>query len=95
MNSYLLINKIKAAIKQYNYYRSPEAIARLIEVSGNKIKVEFAGTFLCYSCGLYDWFDDLRYELKDSIGKNVKIINILSSEKEEKFIVEFKIINRS
>lgn len=93
MNSSLIAN-IKDAIKQYNYYRSPEAIAKLIEISGNKIKVEFTGTSFCYSCGLYDWFDDLRYELMDFIKRNVEITNIVALDDEEKFIVEFEIANK-
>ncbi|MCS7365747.1 MAG: hypothetical protein NDF54_09955 [archaeon GB-1867-035] len=90
MNSSLIAN-IKAAIKQYNYYRSPEAVAKLITVTDNIIKVEFTGTSFCFSCGLYDWFDDLRYELIDFIKKKIEITKVTISENEEKFIVEFEI----
>lgn len=55
---------LKKAIDNYNKYRSPEATARLINIKENEIEVEFEGPF-CQSCGVWDWFEDLKYELED------------------------------
>lgn len=70
-----LIGKVCKVINRYNMYRSKEANARLISVEGSKITVEFTGSF-CYSCGFYDWIDDLRYELMDELNRDVKITSI-------------------
>lgn len=95
MNQPNLIGKVKAAIKQYNYYRSPEAIARLLEFNRRKIKVEFTGSSFCHSCGLYDWFDDFRYELMDFLGSEVEIISVAEIGYGGKFIVEFEVKNNN
>jgi hypothetical protein len=55
---------------QYNRYRSPEATAKLVAVSGEMITVAFSGAF-CYSCGVEAYFEDFIYELKrltDKVG---------------------------
>jgi len=49
------------AIEQYNRYRSPEAIARLVKMGEDGVVVDFSGPF-CSSCGVYDYFEDLIYE---------------------------------
>lgn len=57
--------RILKAIEEYNRYRTREAEARLISVEGDRIKVEIAGSF-CYTCGFYDYLEDLVYELEDN-----------------------------
>lgn len=69
------IEKISRAINRYNMYRDKEANAKLIFASRNKIIIEFSGSF-CYSCGFYDWIDDLRYELIDELNLDIKISSI-------------------
>lgn len=49
------------ALEQYNRYRSPEAIARLVEMGEDVVVVDFSGPF-CSSCSVYDYFEDLIYE---------------------------------
>jgi len=83
---------IEKAIAEYNMYRSPEAKAKLIEINKekNQIIVEFKGPF-CRSCGIYDYFEDLIYELK-RINNEVKIkINSIEEFDYEKFIVKYDI----
>lgn len=75
MHNEIPIGKVCKAINRYNMYRSKEANARLISIEGGKITVEFTGSF-CYSCGFYDWIDDLKYELMDELNRNVKITSI-------------------
>ncbi len=69
------IERVLRAISRYNMYRNKEANARLIFASRAKVIVEFSGSF-CYSCGFYDWIDDLRYELIDELNLDVKIASI-------------------
>ncbi|MEM1574865.1 MAG: hypothetical protein QXF09_01770 [Nitrososphaerota archaeon] len=66
--------KIEKIIEEYNKYRVPEAEARLISFDKKYLKVEFKGNF-CYSCGFYDYFDDLKILLEEE-GLKTKIINI-------------------
>ena len=66
---------ILRAIDKYNMYRGKEANARLIFANKSKIIVEFTGSF-CYSCGFYDWIDDLRYEFMDELNLDIKIASI-------------------
>jgi len=54
---------ISKAIDRYNHYRSPEVIAKLIDVNEGQFVVDFSGPF-CKSCAVYDYLDDLIYELK-------------------------------
>ncbi len=55
---------MREALREYNRYHAPEAEARLVEISGDRIVVEFTGSF-CATCGFYDYFDDLVYTLED------------------------------
>jgi superoxide reductase len=80
--------KIEEAIQEYNKYRMPEAKAKLISFNKEYFKVEFKGSF-CYSCGFYDYFDDLKIILKEK-GLKTEITNI--KEIDYGAIVTFKII---
>jgi hypothetical protein len=82
---------IEEAIKIYNHFRSPEAIAKLIEVSLNQFTVEFKGPF-CRSCGVYDYFEDLIYEIKSLVSSlNIEVAEV--KENDEGFIVIYKILS--
>ncbi|MBO3803690.1 MAG: hypothetical protein JTT11_07480 [Candidatus Brockarchaeota archaeon] len=58
---------VSEAIERYNRYRSPEATAKLVEAKEGGFTVDFSGPF-CGSCGAYDYFEDLVYELKEAAG---------------------------
>ena len=55
------LNKV---LDEYNKFRVPEAKAVLKTLGEKTFTVEFHGTF-CVTCGFYDYFDDLKYELED------------------------------
>lgn len=82
---------IEDAIFEYNRYRSPEAEARLLSISGNEVKIEFSGS-ICYTCGFYDYFEDYRVILEE-MGLKTVISEI--EEVDEKAIVKFSIIGES
>ncbi len=54
---------ILSAVRRFNELRSPEATAELVYMEDDFIVVRFSGPF-CYTCGLYDYFDDLAWELR-------------------------------
>jgi len=55
---------IKQTIEEYNKYRTPEVTARLILIENSNCKIEFTGHF-CFTCGFYEYFDDLRFLLEE------------------------------
>jgi len=80
--------KIDKAIKKFNKYRSPEAVAEMLSFLGDSFEVEFSGPF-CQSCGSYDYFDDFKVDLEE-FGLSVKVKNI--EETDEGAIVEFEVL---
>jgi len=65
---------VDKAIKLYNKYRSPEAIARLMRIDGDIVIVYFEGSF-CETCGINDWVEDLRFIFED-LGAEAELINV-------------------
>ena len=76
---------LKKTIEEYNKYRTPEVIARLISIDNSKFRIEFTGHF-CFTCGFYDYFDDFRFLLEEHKVKT-KITEI--EEIEEGAVVTF------
>jgi len=59
-----LVDVVRKAEELYNRYRAPEAVARVLKIDGDRVVVRFTGSFH-YSCGLYDWLEDMKYVLED------------------------------
>lgn len=57
-------NVLDRVIEEYNSFRSPEAIASIIELKNDYFIISFRGHF-CFTCGFYDWFEDFRLILED------------------------------
>lgn len=79
---------IENAIREYNKYRSPEVVAMLLSINGNKFNLEFTGTF-CQTCGFHDYFDDYQILLEEK-GLRTKIVEI--NEEDEGAIVIYEIL---
>lgn len=75
---------MRKAIEEYNRYRAPEAVANILNIKNNKAVVIFSGSF-CETCGVYDWIEDLRYELKN-FNIDADIISI-KEEKDQRIAV--------
>jgi hypothetical protein len=84
--------ELEKALEEYNRYRSPESKASLVEFEEEGFKVKFEGSF-CASCGVYDWFDDLRYELM-RFGIESKITEF-EKVGERSFLVKFRVNKRA
>lgn len=82
---------VEKAIERYNKYHGSESKARLIETSENEIVVEFRGPF-CTTCGFYDYFDDLAYELED-LGLKARCTDV--QELEDGAVVKFRLEKRA
>jgi len=78
---------IEEAIETYNHFRSPEAIAKLIAFTNDEFTVFFKGPF-CQSCGVYDYFEDLIYEVKNLASLNIEVKKV--KEERDGFTVIYK-----
>jgi len=87
-----LKKSIVEAIKTYNKYRSPEAEAKLIKYGDNELFIEFKGPF-CQGCGVYDYFEDFIYELRDIVNVEMEIKDVEKMD-EEAFRVQYGIGKR-
>ncbi|AIF69073.1 hypothetical protein PAP_03265 [Palaeococcus pacificus DY20341] len=86
------MEKLKKVIEEFNKYHGSEAEARIVGVSENEVLVDFKGSF-CKTCGLYDYFDDLKWEAID-FGLNIEPVEVLESEEtfeKGKYVVKYKI----
>ncbi len=83
---------IKKGIDEYNKYRSPEAKAELLRITEDTIIVKFTGTY-CRTCGIYDYFEDLIYDLLDRANLKFRILKV-KEEPNLTHIVTFKLDNK-
>jgi len=77
------------AFTEFNKWHEPEAVAELVKLEGPAIVVELSGPF-CRTCGLYDYFDDLKFELEKVLGKSLEIAQV-NSGGDERYVIIFKI----
>lgn len=87
-NNQSIKEKIVKGIKNLNKFRAPEAKSELIWIKNKKFLVKFSGP-MCLSCGVYDYFDDLTFELK-SLGLETKILGFQSFG--NYFLVSYRIV---
>ncbi len=80
--------KIAEAIDEYNRYRSPEATAEIIYYKDKELIVRFTGSF-CFTCGINDWIEDLKYVLEDH-GVEAEITEIIE-ESETSRVAKFRV----
>jgi len=81
--------KIEKAVKEFNKFRSPEAVAQLLSLNDESFRIEFTGPF-CLACGFYDYFDDFKIFLEE-IGSKADISQI--KETKNGAIVTFNMTN--
>ncbi len=83
--------KVERALEEFNKYREPEAVARLLSLDDREIVLEIAGPY-CRSCGLADWFDDFTFELQATGGPKARFVDYEpSDETEEAYRVTYRI----
>jgi len=64
---------VRRATLLYNRYRSPEAVAKAVNVTPDVVTLLITGSF-CYSCGVLDYVEDFVHEFKlltDKVGLKV------------------------
>ncbi|MEM3421784.1 MAG: hypothetical protein QW315_05970 [Candidatus Hadarchaeum sp.] len=80
---------ISRAFDEFNRWHNPEALAKLTKLDENLIVAELSGPF-CRTCGLYDYFDDLKIELEKVVGKPLEILE-LDSDGDEHYRITYKV----
>ena len=58
-----LEGQVAKTVTLYNRLHSPEAIAKIVNVTSQLVVVSFSGSF-CYSCGVMDLLDDFAAKFK-------------------------------
>ncbi len=69
---------IDKALELYNRYRAPESVARLVRIEGDKVIVEFSGSF-CRTCGINDWVEDFKFVLED-LGAEAELLEVVEPD---------------
>jgi hypothetical protein len=59
---------VHRTITLYNRFHSPEATAKPVNVTLEKVTVAYSGSF-CYTCGVTDFLEDFIHEFKMLTGK--------------------------
>ncbi len=77
------------SIDEFNEMRSPEAVAELVHVEGEVGVVRVRGPF-CASCGLYDYFDDLAWRLRDRLRGEV-VVEAVEMIGEDEYLALYRV----
>jgi len=85
-----LRRKAEEAIAQFNRYRAPEAVAKLVSLGDREIVLEIAGPY-CRSCGLADWFEDFTFELIAAGGPRAEFAAYEPTEEDEAYLVTYRL----
>jgi len=84
---------VDRAVEEYNRFRSPEATVRIVERRRDGFVAEFSGSF-CATCGVYDWLEDLRYEIRRLDPELDAMIGDWRQISDNTIIAEFKLVRR-
>jgi hypothetical protein len=57
------IQALRDGLRAYNQYRGEESVAKAVAMDEDTACIDFRGPF-CHTCGVYDYFEDLIYELQ-------------------------------
>ncbi|WP_394352335.1 hypothetical protein [Thermococcus sp. 18S1] len=87
------IGALERVVDEFNRLHGSEATAKVLEVRGDEIIIEFSGSF-CATCGLYDYFDDIKWEAMD-FGLEIEPVEVLEAEEDEfehgRYVVRYRI----
>ena len=89
------MEKISKVIEEFNRLHGNETHAKLKEIKGEEVIIEFEGSF-CKTCGLFDYFEDIKWEAM-GFGIIVEPIEILEFEEKfetGKYSVKYKVQTR-
>ena len=73
--------KLQRVLKEFNRLHGSGAHARVLNLEGDEVIIEFEGSF-CATCSLYDYFDDIKWEAMD-FGLGLEPAEVLEAEEDE------------
>jgi len=84
---------VRKTVILYNRFRSPEATAKVVNVTPENVTISFSGSF-CYSCGVVDFLEDFAHEFKMLTGKAELKIDRTRQINPRTFDADYKVKNR-
>ncbi|WP_297497149.1 hypothetical protein [Thermococcus sp.] len=85
--------KLKRILAEFNRLHGSEASARVVELGRDEVILEFEGSF-CATCGLYDYFDDIKWEALE-FGLELEPIEVLEAVEDDfehgRYVVRYRI----
>ncbi len=87
------MEKLKKVLEEFNRLHGSEANARIVEVKDDEVIIEFEGSF-CATCGLYDYFEDIKWEAMD-FGLEIEPVEVIEAEEDEfehgRYVVRYRL----
>ncbi|ASJ10734.1 hypothetical protein A3L12_05195 [Thermococcus sp. P6] len=85
---------LERIVKEFNELHGSEARARILRVEGREAIIEFSGSF-CATCGLYDYFEDIKWEAMD-FGLKIEPVEVLKGEMDGfehgRYVIRYRIL---
>ena len=85
--------KIERVLAEFNRLHGSEANARIVEMRGDEVIIEFEGSF-CATCGLYDYFDDIKWEAME-FGLELEPVEVIEAEEDDfehgRYVVRYRL----
>lgn len=80
-------------IEEFNRLHGSEARARILKADKDEVIVEFSGSF-CATCGLYDYFEDVKWEAME-FGLKMEPVEVLEAEEDDfehgRYVVRYRL----
>ena len=84
---------LERVLEEFNRLHGSEARVRVVEAGENEVILEFEGSF-CATCGLYDYFDDIKWEAMDLCLK-LDPVEVLEAEEDDfehgRYVVRYRV----
>lgn len=85
--------KIEKVLAEFNRLHGSEANARILSIEGDEAIIEFEGSF-CATCGLYDYFDDIKWEAME-FGLELEPVEVLEAVEDDfehgRYVVKYRL----
>lgn len=89
--------KLQRVLEEFNRLHGSEARARVLKLECDEVILEFEGSF-CATCGLYDYFDDIKWEAMD-FGLGLEPVEVLEAIEDEfehgRYVVRYRLFDRA
>ena len=84
---------VRKTVARYNRFRSPEAIAKLISVTAERVTIAFTGAF-CSSCGVLGYVEGFIHDFKTLTSKVELKIDKTRHEGTRVIEVDYKVVQK-